>query len=552
MDAVPEYGKKWLASFLARVPPDTTWGKVQAAPDHGPGPPETHTTANIAHSKPPQRQRWTRDWLHRSCARRDQRDKSRGTPAEEAVETTGQDEDRGGDRAGNRTDTAIAGHGRPTGHHADRRRTPDTCGPKGGRIGEAKNPGPGGDRGNRDPGNTDEQGEIPRERDGSRRAASTAEQGETPRGYLLEQGETPRGERDGEERDNPKEKQKTRKYTEEPALGELSRLGQSNMQTLTEHLNNPDILALITGSRFGINQVKKANECVVVVALAWADTMRKESEDEAMLHYGMRCLRREWDSEASSSQEEQDSKPSGEQRRTPGTCGLNGIRIGEAKNPGPEGESQRRGEAKNPGPGRDERSRSPGSGAKRGEPPRGQSQSSTSIFEQDETTRGTESRSGGEDPNHKRERRAASEPTRTKRAKTLETEKPQEARPKVFPIFRESYLPKETLNSSKPEKREEEEAEEEADTTVRTEGDIPTHIQLLLKDGATVNLYMCRPNSQAKVRWQSGRVRTETEGRVQTERYTGTDGKDPVEQLKNGCIHTTKSSAKQQRRISET
>jgi hypothetical protein len=139
---------------------------------------------------------------------------------------------------------------------------------------------------------------------------------------------------------------------------------------------------------------------------------------------------------------------------------------------------------------------------------------------------------GGEDSNHKREGRAASEPTRTKRANILENEQPQEERPRVYPIFRESYTPKETQNSSKPERREEEKAEEEADPIAGKEGEIPTHIQLQLKDGATVNLYMCRPNGHARVRWQSGRVRTQTEGGAHTERYTGADGKDPVEQLK--------------------
>ena len=44
----------------------------------------------------------------------------------------------------------------------------------------------------------------------------------------------------------------------------------------------------------------------------------------------------------------------------------------------------------------------------------------------------------GEDPPHKRERRAASEPTRTKRAKTQERDQPPEERAKVFPMFRES------------------------------------------------------------------------------------------------------------------
>jgi hypothetical protein len=61
----------------------------------------------------------------------------------------------------------------------------------------------------------------------------------------------------------------------------------------------------------------------------------------------------------------------------------------------------------------------------------------------------------GEDPKHKRERRAASEPTRTKRAKTQESDQPQEERLKVFPMFRES-LNRESQNSPKTETREEE------------------------------------------------------------------------------------------------
>ena len=69
------------------------------------------------------------------------------------------------------------------------------------------------------------------------------------------------------------------------------------------------------------------------------------------------------------------------------------------------------------------------------------------------------------------------------------------------------------------------------------EGEIPTHIQLQLKEGSTVNLYMCRPNGHARVRWQTGRVRTKTEGGTQIERFTGTDGRDPVEQLKK-WMHT--------------
>jgi hypothetical protein len=52
-DPVPEHAKKWLARFLADAPPDTTWGKVQAAAGSGHDKPDTHTTANIANSKPP-------------------------------------------------------------------------------------------------------------------------------------------------------------------------------------------------------------------------------------------------------------------------------------------------------------------------------------------------------------------------------------------------------------------------------------------------------------------------------------------------------------------
>ena len=55
----------------------------------------------------------------------------------------GRDEDRGIGRIGSRTAFIISGHSRSTGHHTDHRRTPDTCGLKGIRIGEAKNPGPG-------------------------------------------------------------------------------------------------------------------------------------------------------------------------------------------------------------------------------------------------------------------------------------------------------------------------------------------------------------------------------------------------------------------------
>jgi hypothetical protein len=81
---------------------------------------------------------------------------------------------------------------------------------------------------------------------------------------------------------------------------------------------------------------------------------------------------------------------------------------------------------------------------------------------------------------------------------------------------------------------------------ISKEEELPTHIQLQLKDGSTVNLYMCRPGGHARVRWQTGRVRTQTEEGTQIERYTGTDGRDPVEQLKNGCIPTKKGSVERQ------
>ena len=89
MDAVPEHGKKWLASFLAKVPPDTTWGKVQAASDRGPGPPDPPTSDRTANAKPAPRRPWTAGLARLSCGRRETRDTSRETPAEEAVETTG-------------------------------------------------------------------------------------------------------------------------------------------------------------------------------------------------------------------------------------------------------------------------------------------------------------------------------------------------------------------------------------------------------------------------------------------------------------------------------
>jgi hypothetical protein len=154
-----------------------------------------------------------------------------------------------------------------------------------------------------------------------------------------------------------------RKDSSETRLGNLSRIGHSNLANLMEYLDNPAILGIITTCRSGTSQAKEASECAVAVATAWAETIRKENEEEADLHFGMRNLRRAWDSEASSSQEEQSWTPSGEQRRTPDTCGLSGTRIGEAKNPGPANESQ--------------------------------SQSSASSLERGETTRGQDNRRGG-------------------------------------------------------------------------------------------------------------------------------------------------------------
>jgi hypothetical protein len=81
-----------------------------------------------------------------------------------------------------------------------------------------------------------------------------------------------------------------------------------------------------------------------------------------------------------------------------------------------------------------------------------ESQSSTSVLEQGEITSGHNDTVKGEDPNHKRERRAASEPTRTKRAKTHEGDPPQEERAKIFPIFKES-LSREAHTAPQPETR---------------------------------------------------------------------------------------------------
>jgi hypothetical protein len=87
----------------------------------------------------------------------------------------------------------------------------------------------------------------------------------------------------------------------------------------------------------------------------------------------------------------------------------------------------------------------------------------------------------------------------------------------------------------KSETREEEKEEDEADTQLENEWGFPTRIQLQMRDGATVNLYMNKVSERyghTRARWQSGLVRVQTEGGVQTKRYTSTDGRDPVETLR--------------------
>jgi hypothetical protein len=67
----------------------------------------------------------------------------------------------------------------------------------------------------------------------------------------------------------------------------------------------------------------------------------------------------------------------------------------------------------------------------------------------------------------------------------------------------------------KNETREKEQEEEEDDTQLENEWDFPTRIQLQMRDGATVNLYMNKVSERyvhTRVRWQSGLIRVQTEG----------------------------------------
>jgi hypothetical protein len=57
--ALHESDKKWLASFLVRVPPNTTWGQVQVLVNpHQPTPPTTGTNT----TKAIPRWHWTGAW----------------------------------------------------------------------------------------------------------------------------------------------------------------------------------------------------------------------------------------------------------------------------------------------------------------------------------------------------------------------------------------------------------------------------------------------------------------------------------------------------------
>jgi hypothetical protein len=146
MEPLSENDKKWLANFLVKVPPNTTWGNVQVRVNaHQPLLP----TAGTANAKTIPRRPWTADLAHPSC-------RGREPPTPGHPETT----DSGGCRIGKTfSNMCPRRHPKPNG---DQRRTPDTCGLNGIRIGEAKNPGPGSE---------------------SQSSTSILEQGETTRGH---------------------------------------------------------------------------------------------------------------------------------------------------------------------------------------------------------------------------------------------------------------------------------------------------------------------------------------------------------------------------------
>jgi hypothetical protein len=146
VDTLTASDKKWLANFLVRVPPDTTWGKVQVLVKFHQPPPLTDGTVT---TKAISRWNWTGAWGLLSCRRREERQAS-----------AGRDENRGIGRNGN-ANTTDCPHHHPL-PNGDHRRTPDTCGLNGIRIGEAKNPGPGSE---------------------SQSSTSVLEQGETTRGH---------------------------------------------------------------------------------------------------------------------------------------------------------------------------------------------------------------------------------------------------------------------------------------------------------------------------------------------------------------------------------
>jgi hypothetical protein len=68
-----------------------------------------------------------------------------------------------------------------------------------------------------------------------------------------------------------------------------------------EYLDQPNILEFIATSRSWSLYAKEVNGRVVALAKEWVERIRRNNEEDAMLHYGMRNLRRAWDSEASSS-----------------------------------------------------------------------------------------------------------------------------------------------------------------------------------------------------------------------------------------------------------
>ena len=85
------------------------------------------------------------------------------------------------------------------------------------------------------------------------------------------------------------------------SLGDFSRLGYFTSALIVEYFDNFDVLRFITTSRSWSYYAREVNEVAITVVLAYVDTIRQREREEQDLSYGMRNMRRAWDSEASSS-----------------------------------------------------------------------------------------------------------------------------------------------------------------------------------------------------------------------------------------------------------